>query len=121
MRCLPETDIHIGPSDFVPWQKDNKLCFLRIEGVGFGGFPVSIEARLSVEDSPNSAGCAVDAIRACKLARDRGIGGPLEAVSAYLMKHPPVQIPDGEARRRIEEFIAEETAAPVVAKVSVLS
>ncbi|MFQ5742738.1 MAG: inositol-3-phosphate synthase [Acidobacteriota bacterium] len=115
---LPETDIHIGPSDYVPWQKDNKLCFLRVEGRGFGGFPFNVELRLSVEDSPNSGGCSVDAIRACKLARERGIGGPLEAVSAYLMKHPPVQIPDDEARRRVQLFIAgadsdKEVVAPV--------
>ena len=99
-------DIHIGPSDFVPWQKDNKLCFLRLEGRGFAGFPVEMELRLSVEDSSNSAGCCVDAIRACKLARDRGIGGPLEDISAYLMKHPPRQMTDDHARRRVEAFVS---------------
>jgi len=102
---LPADRVHIGPSDYVPWQKDNKVCFLRIEGRGFGGVPLNIELRLSVEDSPNSAGVAIDAIRCCKVARERGMGGPLIPVSAYLMKHPPVQIPDDEARRLVDDFI----------------
>lgn len=99
-------NIHIGPSDYVPWQKDNKLCFLRMEGRGFGGVPMNIELRLSVEDSPNSAGVAIDAIRICKIARDRGIAGPLLPIAAYTMKHPPVQMPDTDARVKIENFIA---------------
>jgi myo-inositol-1-phosphate synthase len=103
---LPADDIHIGPSDFVPWMKDNKVCFLRMEGRGFGGVPMNLELRLSVEDSPNSAGVAVDAIRCCKLARDRGVAGPLTSVSAYMMKHPPQQYADAEAREKLEEFIA---------------
>jgi len=102
---LEPENIHIGPSDYVPWQKDNKICFLRIEGRGFGGVPLNLELRLSVEDSPNSAGVTIDAIRCCKLARDRKIGGPLTSVSAYAMKHPPEQIPDREGRQRVEEFI----------------
>lgn len=102
---LPADQVHIGPSDYVPWQNDNKVCFLRIEGRGFGGVPMNLELRLSVEDSPNSAGVAIDAIRCCKLARERGIGGPLIPVAAYFMKHPPVQIADFEARRKIDEFI----------------
>ncbi len=102
---LEAQDIHIGPSDYVPWQKDNKVCFLRIEGRGFAGIPLNVELRLSVEDSPNSAGVTIDAIRCCKLARDRKIGGPLTSVSAYAMKHPPEQIPDQEGRQRVEEFI----------------
>ncbi|MCJ7783659.1 MAG: inositol-3-phosphate synthase [Desulfobacterales bacterium] len=102
---LDERCIHIGPSDYVPWQKDNKVCFLRIEGRGFAGVPLNLELRLSVEDSPNSAGVTIDAIRCCKLARERKIGGPLTSVSAYAMKHPPEQIPDAEGRRRVEEFI----------------
>ena len=81
--------IHIGPSDFIPFQKDNKVCFLRIEGTGFGGVPLHLELRLSVEDSPNSAGVVVDAIRCCKLARDAGLAGPIEPVCAWTMKHPP--------------------------------
>jgi myo-inositol-1-phosphate synthase len=102
---LEDQNIHIGPSDYVPWQKDNKVCFLRIEGRGFAGVPLNLELRLSVEDSPNSAGVTIDAIRCCKLARERKIGGPLTSVSAYAMKHPPEQIPDAEGRQRVEEFI----------------
>ena len=103
---LDEDNIHIGPSDYVPWQNDNKVCYLRIEGRGFGGFPVTAEMRLSVEDSPNSAGCSIDAIRACKIARDRKIGGPLISMSAYTMKHPPKQIVDYEAKELVRKFIA---------------
>jgi len=103
---LPENQIHIGPSDYVPWQHDNKVCFLRMEGRGFAGIPMNLELRLSVEDSPNSGGVAIDAIRCCRLARDRGIGGPLLAPSAYLMKHPLRQMHDTEARALVEEFIA---------------
>ena len=109
---LPPEQVHIGPSDFVPWQKDNKVCFLRLEGRGFGGVPMNIELRLSVEDSPNSAGETIDAIRCCKLARDAGLAGPLEAVSAYTMKHPPVQYTDHEAYEMLKAFIAEMTAGP---------
>ena len=103
---LPDDCVHIGPSDYVPWQKDNKVCFLRIEGRGFGGVPMNLELRLSVEDSPNSAGVGIDAIRCCQVARERGHGGPLESVSAYLMKHPPRQMPDDQARDCVEQFIA---------------
>ncbi len=98
-------DIHIGPSDFIPWLKDNKICFLRMEGRIFGDVPMHLELRLSVEDSPNSAGCAIDAIRCCKLALDRGTAGPLLSISAYTMKHPPEQYPDNLARQMVEEFI----------------
>ncbi len=103
---LPADQVHIGPADYVPWQKDNKVCFLRLEARGFGGVPLNLELRLSVEDSPNSAGETIDAIRCCKLARERGIAGPLEAVSAYTMKHPPKQFTDPQARQMLEEFIA---------------
>jgi myo-inositol-1-phosphate synthase len=103
---LPADQVHIGPADYVPWQKDNKVCFLRIEARGFGGVPLHIEARLSVEDSPNSAGETIDAIRCCRLARSKGLSGPLEAVSAYTMKHPPKQFTDNEAHEMLEEFIA---------------
>src|SRR5688572_28124305 len=99
--------IHVGPSDFVPFQKDNKVCFIRIEGTGFGGVPMNLELRLSVEDSPNSAAVVVDAIRACKLARDAGIAGPIEPACAWTMKHPPKQMLDGDARRAFEEFVNE--------------
>jgi len=99
--------IHIGPSDYVPWQKDNKLCFLRIEGEGFGGLPIELELRLSVTDSPNSAGVGIDAIRFCRLGREMGLGGPMTAPSAYFMKHPATQLTDDDARRELEEFIAD--------------
>jgi len=102
---LEARNIHIGPSDYVPWLNDNKLCFLRMEGRIFGDVPMNLELRLSVEDSPNSAGSAIDAIRCCKLALDRGIGGPLISISAYTMKHPPIQYPDDVAREMVKEFI----------------
>ncbi|MBI4175730.1 MAG: inositol-3-phosphate synthase [Candidatus Aenigmarchaeota archaeon] len=98
-------NIHIGPSDYVPWQLDNKVCFLRIEGKKFGNVPIELEARLSVEDSPNSAGVVIDAIRCCKLGLDRGTAGPLTSISAYTMKRPPQQLPDDVARQMVEEFI----------------
>ena len=105
---LDPENIHIGPSDYVPWQNDNKVCFLRIEGRKFGDVPVEIEARLSVEDSPNSAGVSIDAIRCAKLALDRGIGGELTSISSYTMKHPATQYPDPVARQMVEEFIKGE-------------
>lgn len=102
---LESDNIHIGPSDYVPWQKDNKICFIRVEGRGFGDVPIELELRLSVEDSPNSAGIVIDAIRIEKLAMDRKIGGPITSASAYLMKHPPIQYPDNVAKQMMEEFI----------------
>ncbi|NIO11516.1 MAG: inositol-3-phosphate synthase [Anaerolineales bacterium] len=102
---LSESDIHIGPSDYVPWQGDNKVCFLRMEGRLFGEVPMELELRLSVEDSPNSAGVTIDAIRCAKLALSRGQGGVLEGPSAYFCKHPPRQFPDDEAYQMIEHFI----------------
>ncbi len=107
---IAEDQIHIGPSDYVPWQKDNKLCFLRVEGEGFGGLPIEVELRLSVTDSPNSAGVGIDAIRFCRLGREMGLAGPLTAPSAYFMKHPAVQMTDDDARRELEEFIADYRA-----------
>jgi myo-inositol-1-phosphate synthase len=109
---LPPDQVHIGPSDFVPWQKDNKVCFLRIEARGFGGVPLNLELRLSVEDSPNSAGETIDAIRCCKLARIHKLAGPLEAISSYTMKHPPTQFPDYHARDMLNAFIEKYSAAP---------
>jgi myo-inositol-1-phosphate synthase len=103
---LDDNNIHIGPSDYVPWQKDNKICFIRMEGKGFGGVPLELELRLSVEDSPNSGGMSIDAIRYCRIARDRGERGTIIPMSAYAMKHPPVQMADGEARAHIESYIA---------------
>ncbi|MDM7934761.1 MAG: inositol-3-phosphate synthase, partial [Methanothrix sp.] len=105
---LSDDDIHIGPSDYVPWQKDNKVCFLRMEGRIFGDVPISLELRLSVEDSPNSGGSSIDAIRVCKVAMDRKVSGPLYAISAYTMKHPPIQYPDEVAREMVERFISGE-------------
>lgn len=102
---LRDNDVHIGPSDYVPFLKDNKVCFLRIVGEGFGRAPIEIELRLSVQDSPNSGGVTIDAIRCCKLARQRKIGGVLTSISAYTMKHPPEQIPDFIARKRVEDFL----------------
>lgn len=103
---MDDRDIHIGPSDYVPWQNDNKLCFLRMEGRTFGDVPMNIELRLSVEDSPNSAGCVIDAIRCCKLGLERGIGGQLTSISSYVMKHSPVQVTDDEAYENVEKFIS---------------
>jgi myo-inositol-1-phosphate synthase len=107
-RRLEDENIHIGPSDYVPWQKDNKVCFIRMEGKLFGDVPMNLEMRLSVEDSPNSAGVAIDAIRCAKLALDRGQGGVLEAPSAYFCKHPPRQFTDDQAFHMIENFIAKD-------------
>ncbi|MBC8430772.1 MAG: inositol-3-phosphate synthase [Desulfobacterales bacterium] len=104
-RRLDKENIHIGPSDYVSWQKDNKVCFIRMEGKLFGDVPLDLELRLSVEDSPNSAGVAVDSIRCAKLALDRGEGGVLAAPSAYFCKHPPWQLTDNEAFHMLENFI----------------
>jgi myo-inositol-1-phosphate synthase len=95
---LDTKNIHIGPSDYVPWQQDNKVAFIRMEGRGFGGAPVEIEMRLSVEDSSNSAGVVIDALRCCKVAQERGASGPLLGPSAYYMKTPPRQMRDSVAR-----------------------
>ena len=103
---LSDRDIHIGPSDYVPWQNDNKVCFIRMEGKLFGDVPMNLELRLSVEDSPNSAGVAIDSVRCCKLALDRGLGGALYSPSAYLYKHPPKQFTDDEAYQMTNDFIA---------------
>jgi myo-inositol-1-phosphate synthase len=103
---LVDDRIHIGPSDYIPWLDDNKICFLRIEGRGFSNIPFHVELRLSVEDSPNSAGVVIDAVRCCKLALDRKVGGVLISPSAYFMKHPVIQMFDEEAREKVEEFIA---------------
>lgn len=109
-RIIDE-NIHVGPSDYVPWQNDNKLCFLRMEGRLFGDVPMDIELRLSVEDSPNSAGVAIDMVRCCKLALLSGEGGVLEAPSAYFCKHPARQFTDDEAYERTETFIRNHLRA----------
>ncbi len=106
---MDEDSIHIGPSDYVPWQNDNKVCFIRMEGLLFGNVPMNLELRLSVEDSPNSAGVAIDAIRCAKLALNRGQGGILYAPAAYFCKHPPRQFTDDEAFHMMEKFIVEMT------------
>ena len=102
---LPEGNIHIGPSDYVPWLQDRKWCYIRMEGTGFGEVPLNLEAKLEVWDSPNSAGVVIDAIRCCKLALDRGISGALTGPSSYFMKSPPKQFTDEQARILTEEFI----------------
>lgn len=102
---LSSDDIHIGPSDFVPWLEDRKVAHIRVEGAGFGGAPINVELKLEVWDSPNAAGVVVDAVRCAKLALDRGVGGALVGPSSYFMKSPPEQFPDHEARERTESFI----------------
>jgi len=102
---LSPDNIHVGPSDYVPWLADRKFCHIRMEGQTFGNVPLNLELKLEVWDSPNSAGVVIDAIRCCKLALDRGLKGALVGPSAYFMKSPPIQYTDDEARRMVEEFI----------------
>jgi myo-inositol-1-phosphate synthase len=102
---MEDENIHVGPSDYVAWQNDNKVCFLRMEGSMFGGVPMNLEMRLSVEDSPNSAGVAIDMIRCAKIAKDRGLSGPIHPASAYFCKHPPIQMTDDEAHTQLDTFI----------------
>jgi len=103
---LPSDDVHVGPSDHVPWLLDRKWCYIRMEGTTFGNVPLNAEVKLEVWDSPNSAGVVIDAIRCCKLALDRGLSGPLAGPSAYFMKSPPQQYPDDVAHDMVEQFIA---------------
>jgi myo-inositol-1-phosphate synthase len=105
---LEDENIHVGPSDYVAWQNDNKVCFLRMEGSMFGGVPMNLEMRLSVEDSPNSGGVAIDMIRCAKVAKDRGLSGPIHPAAAYFCKHPPIQMTDDEAHERLQQFIKAE-------------
>jgi len=107
-ETLSDEDVHIGPSDYVPWLNDSKIAYIRIEGRNFGDNPVEIEVKLSVIDSPNSAGVVIEAIRCAKIAMDRGIGGVLTSASAYFMKHPPIQYRDEEAKVLVEKFIKGE-------------
>jgi myo-inositol-1-phosphate synthase len=104
-------DIHIGPSDYVPWLTDRKWAHIRMEGEAFGDVPLNIELKLEVWDSPNSAGVVIDAVRCCKVAMDRGISGTLEGPSSYFMKSPPIQHPDDLAREMTEAFISGESNA----------
>jgi myo-inositol-1-phosphate synthase len=108
--ALPEKDIHIGPSDYVPWLTDRKWCYIRMEGTTFGDVPLNLELKLEVWDSPNSAGVVIDALRCAKLAMDRGLSGPLVAPAAYFMKTPPEQHDDDQARQMTEDFIAGKAA-----------
>ena len=103
---LPDADVHVGPSDHVPWLEDRKWCHIRMEGTTFGDVPLMVETKLEVWDSPNSAGVVIDAIRCAALALDRGVSGPLLDPSAYFMKSPPKQMRDETARDRVEAFIA---------------
>jgi myo-inositol-1-phosphate synthase len=106
LNDMDPDDVHIGPSDHVPWLKDRKWAYIRMEGRNFGDAPLNIELKLEVWDSPNSAGVIIDAVRCAKIALDRGIGGPLVGPSAYFMKSPPVQYHDDEAYELIEAFAA---------------
>ena len=108
-KRMADDNIHVGPSDYVPWQNDNKVCFLRMEGHLFGDVPMELELRLSVEDSPNSAGVVIDMIRCCKLALQNGVGGVLEGPSAYFCKHPLRQYTDDDAYKMVEAFIRAHT------------
>jgi myo-inositol-1-phosphate synthase len=103
---MAKADVHIGPSDHVPWLDDRKWAYVRLEGRSFGDTPLNLEYKLEVWDSPNSAGVIIDAVRAAKIAKDRGIGGPILSASSYFMKSPPVQYNDDEARQSVEAFIA---------------
>src|SRR5207245_1541417 len=107
---IGKDNVHIGPSDYVPWLNDRKWAYIRLEGRSFGDVPLNVELKLEVVDSPNSAGIVIDAVRCAKLALDRGIGGALESPSSYFMKSPPVQYSDNEARRLVEEFIEGDKA-----------
>jgi len=108
---LGADNVHIGPSDYVPWLHDRKWALIRLEGRGFGDVPLNVELKLEVHDSPNSAGIVIDAVRCCKLALDHGLSGTLEGPSAYFMKSPPVQHSDNDARRLTEEFIKKNSSA----------
>jgi myo-inositol-1-phosphate synthase len=114
-KRMASDDIHVGPSDYVPWQNDNKICFIRMEGLQFGDVPMDLELRLSVQDSPNSAGVVIDMIRCCKLALESGIGGVLEGPSAYFCKHPPVQYTDDIGYEMTEDFIRSHRRLVVTA------
>ena len=105
---MAKSDVHIGPSDHVPWLDDRKWAYIRLEGKSFGDTPLNAELKLEVWDSPNSAGVIIDALRAAKIAKDRGIGGPILSASSYFMKSPPVQYNDHDAHDSIEKFIAGE-------------
>jgi myo-inositol-1-phosphate synthase len=104
-HAIEPRNVHIGPSDHVPWLDDRKWAYIRLEGRNFGDVPLNVELKLEVWDSPNSAGVIIDAVRCAKVALDRGIGGPLVGPSSYFMKSPPRQFTDDEARELVEAFI----------------
>src|SRR5262249_23490331 len=106
-----EEDVHVGPSDYIPWLKDRKWCHIRMEGTTFGDVPLNLEMKLEVWDSPNSAGVVIDAVRCAKLGLDAGLSGALVAPSAYFKKSPPVQVPDDQAREMTEAYIRNPKAA----------
>lgn len=110
---LPEEDVHVGPSDYVPWLTDRKWCHIKMEGKAFGDVPLEIDLKLEVWDSPNSAGVIIDAVRCAKLALDRGLSGPIYAPASYFMKTPPIQYTDDVARQMMEDYIAGVTAVEV--------
>jgi myo-inositol-1-phosphate synthase len=116
---IDDDDVHVGPSDYVPWLTDRKWCHIRMEGRSFGDLPLNLELKLEVWDSPNSAGVVIDAVRCAKLAMDRGISGPLYGPSAYFMKTPPMQYTDDKARIMVEEFIADETTSAGTVEVGI--
>jgi myo-inositol-1-phosphate synthase len=109
---LGEKNVHVGPSDYVPWLTDRKWAYIRMEGSSFGDVPLNVELKLEVWDSPNSAGIVIDAVRLAKLAMNNGVAGALEGPSAYLMKSPPVQIADDDAHDAVERFIEENQLTP---------
>jgi len=115
---LPAEDVHVGPSDYVPWLKDRKWCHIRMEGTTFGDVPLNLEMKLEVWDSPNSAGIVIDAVRCAKLGLDHGLKGALIAPSSYFKKSPPVQIPDDVARELVEEFIRSPKAVEARMRVA---
>jgi myo-inositol-1-phosphate synthase len=117
---LSEDDIHVGPSDYVPWLTDRKFCHVRMEGRTFGDVPLNLEMKLEVWDSPNSAGVVIDAIRCCKLGLDRKLSGTLVAPAAYFMKSPPIQTTDDEARRGVEDFIVGKNNETLPAQIEAL-
>jgi len=113
---MDERDIHVGPSDYVPWLDDRKFCHIRMEGRTFGDVPLSLEMKMEVWDSPNSAGVVIDAVRCCKLALDNGLKGALTAPAAYFMKSPPIQYTDDEARKMVEDYIKATARLDAIAK-----
>jgi myo-inositol-1-phosphate synthase len=115
---LPAEDVHVGPSDYVPWLTDRKWAHIRLEGQAFGDVPLTAELKLEVWDSPNSAGIVIDAVRCCKLALNHGIGGQLDGPSSYLMKSPYSQRPDHLAREATEEFIAQHSRTRAAAEAA---